>query len=156
MEDLLKSYYRETERTTDMIYLATNFHVIVDPSITYSTDDSLNHEIWNNTYSDDEDLFYRAKAMRETEPGDIFTYIGKWISFQERYSEVLPTIPVYSNMYFDFMNENLQNYWIKGQVTWSQAILPAYFALEDYDAASRQAAMEETEEAGDEDLEDFE
>ena len=156
MEDLLKSYYRQTERTTDMIYLATNFHVIVDPSITYSTDDTLNHEIWNNTYSDDEDLFYRAKSMRETEPGDIFSYVGKWISFQERYNEVLPTIPVYSNIYFDFLNENLQNYYITGQVTWSQAILPAYFALEDYDAASRQAAMEETEEAGDEDLEDFE
>ncbi|MBQ6515075.1 MAG: hypothetical protein IJI09_10170 [Clostridia bacterium] len=156
MEDLLKSYYRQTERTTDMIYLATNFHVIVDPSITYSTDDTLNHEIWNNTYSDDEDLFYRAKSMRETEPGDIFSYVGKWISFQERYNEVLPTIPVYSNIYFDFLNENLQNYYITGQVTWSQAILPAYFALEDYDAASRQAALEDTEEAGDEDFEDFE
>ena len=134
MEDLLKSYYRQTERTTDMIYLATNFHVIVDPSITYSTDDTLNHEIWNNTYSDDEDLFYRAKTMRQTEPGDIFTYVGRWIAFQERYSEVLPTIPIYSNIYFDFFNKNLQNYWITGQVTWSQAILPAYFALEDYDA----------------------
>ena len=156
MEDLLKSYYRQTERTTDMIYLATNFHVIVDPSITYSTDDTLNHEIWNNTYSDDEDLFYRAKSMRETEPGDIFSYVGKWISFQERYNEVLPTIPVYSNIYFDFLNENLQNYYITGQVTWSQAILPAYFALEDYDAASRQAAQEDAEEAGDDDLEDLE
>ena len=156
MEDLLKSYYRQTERTTDMIYLATNFHVIVDPSITYSTDDTLNHEIWNNTYSDDEDLFYRAKSMRETEPGDIFSYVGKWISFQERYNEVLPTIPVYSNIYFDFLNENLQNYYITGQVTWSQAILPAYFALEDYDAASRQAALEDTEEAGAEDFEDLE
>ena len=55
----------------------------------------------------------------------------------------------------DFLNKNLQNYWITGQVTWSQAILPAYFALEDFDAASRQAttAAEEEEEAGDEDLE---
>ena len=154
MEDLLKSYYRQTERTTDMIYLATNFHVIVDPSITYSTDDTLNHEIWNNTYSDDEDLFYRAKSMRETEPGDVFSYVGKWISFQERYNTVLPTIPIYSNLYFDFLNENLQNYWITGQVTWSQAILPAYFALEDYDAASRQAAQED-EEAEDDDFDDF-
>ena len=43
MELLLKRYYREEERTTDMIYLATNFHVIVDPAITYSTDTSANH-----------------------------------------------------------------------------------------------------------------
>lgn len=153
MEDLLKSYYRQTERTTDMIYLATNFHVIVDPSITYSTDKTKNHEIWNNTYSDDEDLWYRAVNMRKTEPGDVFEYVSKWVSFQERYNEVLPTIPIYSNIYFDFLNSNLQNYWITGQVTWSQAILPAYFALEDYDAAARQAAEEE--EGGDEDFEDF-
>lgn len=130
MEELLKSYYRQKERTTDMIYLATNFHVIVDPSITYSTDNTKNHEIWNNTYSDDEELWIDAKAMRRTEPGDVFEYVSKWVTFQERYNEVLPTIPIYSNIYFDFFNEYLQNYYITGQVTWSQAILPAYFALE--------------------------
>ena len=140
MTELLKSYYRETERTTDMIYLATNFHVVVDPSITYSTDDTANHKIWNNTYSDDEDLYYRAVNMRKTEPGDIFEYVSKWVSFQERYNEVLPTIPIYSNIYYDFFNQYLQNYYITGQVTWSQAILPAYFALEDYD---KPAAAEE-------------
>ena len=152
MEDLLKSYYRQTERTTDMIYLATNFHVIVDPSITYSTDTTKNHEIWNNTYSDDEDLWYRAVNMRKTEPGDIFIYVSKWISFQQRYNEVLPTIPIYSNIYFDFFNQYLQNYFITGQVTWSQAILPAYFALESLEtpAAEETPSEEETET-----LEDF-
>ena len=148
MESLLTSYYRQTERTTDMIYLATNFHVIVDPSITYSTDKTKNHEIWNNTYSDDEQLWYLAKDMRETEPGDIFEYVSEWVKFQKRYNEVLPTIPIYSNIYHDFWNKYLQNYYITGQVTWSQAILPAYFALEDYDFLSRQA-MEEEEEGGD-------
>ena len=129
MESLLRSYYRETERTTDMIYLATNFHVIVDPSITYSTDDSVGHAVWNNTYSDDEELFILAKAMRETEPLDYFEYVGEWISFQKRYNEVLPTIPIYSNVYHDFFTEYLQNYEITAQVTWSQAILLAFFGL---------------------------
>ncbi len=127
MEELLKSYYREKERTTDMIYLATNFHVIVDPSITYSTDDTANHLIWNNTYSDDEDLYYRAVNMRKTDPKDIYDYVSKWISFQERYNEVLPTIPIYSNIYYDFYTSQLQNYWITAHVTWSQAILESYF-----------------------------
>ena len=145
MEDLLKSYYRQTERTTDMIYLATNFHVIVDPSITYSTDKTKNHEIWNNTYSDDEDLWYRAVNMRKTEPGDIFEYVSKWVSFQERYNEVLPTIPVYSNIYFDFFNEHLQNYFITGQVTWSQAILPAYFALENLETPAAETEEDDGE-----------
>ena len=145
MEQLLSSYYRQTERTTDMIYLATNFHVIVDPSITYSTDESLNHEIWNNTYSDDEDLYWRAVNMRKTDPLDVYDYVSKWVSFQERYNEVLPTIPIYSNIYFDFYTPMLQNYYITGQVTWSQAIILSYFG-EAYEAP-------ETEEGG-EDLDD--
>jgi ABC-type transport system substrate-binding protein len=151
MTQLLQSYYRQVERTTDMIYLATNFHVIVDPSITYSTDSSLNHKIWNNTYSDDELLWNDAVNMRKTEPGDIFEYVSKWVAFQQRYNEVLPTIPIYSNIYFDFFNQYLQNYYITGQVTWSQAILPAYFALESYENVPE----EETEEEGGEELESF-
>ena len=145
MTELLQSYYRQTERTTDMIYLATNFHVIVDPSITYSTDTTKNHQIWNNTYSDDEELWIDAKNMRKTEPGDVFEYVSKWVTFQERYNEVLPTIPIYSNIYFDFFNPYLQNYYITGQVTWSQAILPAYFALESYETVAEEPAEGEEE-----------
>ena len=130
METLLASYYRETERTTDMIYLATNFHVVVDPAITYSTDTSDNHQLWNNTYSDDEDLWNRAVNMRKTDPKDIYDYVAKWVSFQERYNEVLPAIPVYSNIYFDFFSSQLQNYYITAHATWSQAILESYFAEE--------------------------
>ena len=132
MEELLKSYYREKDRTTDMIYLATNFHVIVDPAITYSTDPTPTHQIWNNTYSDDEDLWYRAVNMRKTDPRDVYNYVAKWISFQERYNEVLPTIPIYSNIYFDFYTSQLQNYWITAHVTWTQAILEAYFGAENF------------------------
>ncbi len=155
MELLLKRYYREEERTTDMIYLATNFHVVVDPSITYSTDTSVHHEIWNNTYSDDEDLWNRAVNMRKTDPRDVYDYVTKWIAFQERYNEVLPTIPLYSNIYFDFYTSQLQNYWITGHVTWTQAILEAYFgeALPEEEAAegedSPEADGEEVMEFGD-------
>lgn len=129
MESLLRSYYREAPRTTDMIYLATNFHVIVDPSITYSTDDTVGHKVWNNTYSDDEALYEDAVAMRKTEPGSYYEYVEKWMTFQERYNTVLPTIPIYSNIYYDFYSPYLQNYNITNNVTWSQAILPAYFGL---------------------------
>ncbi len=127
MEELLASYYRETERTTDMIYMGTNFHSVVDPSITYSADTTPAHEIWNNTFSDDEELYELAVDMRRTQPGDIYGYVVKWIRFQERYNEVLPTIPVYSNIYFDFYVPELQNYIITAHVTWSQAIVESLF-----------------------------
>ena len=141
MQELLDSYYRQAERTTDMIYLATNFHIMVDPSITYSTDKTLNHKIWNNTYSDDEELWHRAVDMRRTDPMDVFGYVAKWVSFQERYNEVLPTIPIYSNIYYDFYSEELQNYHVTGAVTWSQAILQAYFG--DPNAPAEEKAAEE-------------
>ncbi len=144
MEELLKSYYREKDRTTDMIYLATNFHVVVDPSITYSTDKTANHLIWNNTYSDDEDLYWRAVNLRRTDQQDVYDYVSKWISFQERYNEVLPTIPIYSNIYFDFYTSQLQNYWITAHVTWTQAILESYFGED--------IPEEESEAAGDDEL----
>ena len=134
MEELLKAYYREKDRTTDMIYLATNFHVVVDPSITYSTDSTANHLIWNNTYSDDEDLYWRAVNMRRTDPADVYDYVVKWISFQERYNEVLPAIPIYSNIYYDFYNEQLRNYNITAHVTWSQAILQAIWGEDQADS----------------------
>lgn len=74
MQELFCSYYRETERTTDMIYLATNFHVIVDPAITCSADATPGHLVWNNTYSDDEELYERAVDMRKTPPGAVYDY----------------------------------------------------------------------------------
>ena len=143
MEELLRYYYREKERTTDMIYLATNFHVIVDPSITYSTDDTVGHLVWNNTYSDDKALYDDAVAMRKTEPGAYYEYVEKWMTFQERYNTVLPTIPIYSNIYYDFYSNYLQNYNITNNVTWSQAILAAYFGLPE---------VEEEPEEGEEEL----
>ncbi len=127
MADLLKQYYREEERTADMIYLATNFHVLYDPSITYSTDTSLNHASWNVVYSDDEELWNRAVDMRKTYPEDVFGYVRKWIAFQERFNEVLPMIPVYSNIYYDFYTKELVNYNITAHLTWSQAILDAVY-----------------------------
>jgi len=133
METLLRSYYREAPRTTDMIYLATNFHVIVDPSITYSMDNTVGHKVWNNTYSDDEALWQAAVNMRKTEPGDYYEYVSKWMTFQERYNIVLPAIPIYSNVYWDFWIPELQNYNIVNNVTWSQAILAAYFGLPEED-----------------------
>ena len=104
---------------------------VIPSIITYSIEDvdTLGHAVWNNTYSDDEELYKLAVSMRQTEPGDIYGYVSKWMDFQDRYNEVLPTIPIYSNIYFDFYNEYLQNYEITAQVTWTQAILLAYFGL---------------------------
>ncbi len=85
--------------------------------------------------------------MRKTDPIDVYDYVTKWISFQERYNEVLPAIPLYSNVYFDFWMNQLQNYDVNGHVTWSQAILQAYFGPEeDVTFEDEEAELDDEEE----------
>ena len=66
--------------------------------------------------------------MRQTDPQDVYDYVTKWVAFQERYNEVLPAIPVYSNMYSDFWRPELTGYTLANHNTWTQAILKAAFA----------------------------
>ena len=66
--------------------------------------------------------------MRETEPGDVLTYMQKWIAFQERFNQSLPMLPIYSNIYFDFYTNTLHDYAISANATWGEAIVPSYLA----------------------------
>lgn len=123
MAELLTQYYRQDARDCDMIYLATNFSEVFDPTLTYAPVDGINS---NFSHLEDEKLYELALDMAKTEPGDILTYCQKWVAFQEYWAQVLPAIPVYSNAYFDFYSPLLQDYEISATATWSQAIVKAY------------------------------
>ena len=139
-QTLLSTYYRQTARDCDMIYLATNFDVVFDPSLTFRPEEEAELEetgeegiaeiqnTYNTTGINDERLYQLAVDMRKTEPGDTLSYCQKWIEFQKRFAEVLPMIPIYSNVYFDFFPRYLQNYNISENVTWSQAIVSAFLS----------------------------
>ncbi len=126
--DLLSAYYRQAERTTEIILMATNFNTVYDPAIMVSTDKSANHQLWNTMYTNDETLYRLAVNMRKTEPGDVYTYLSKWIAFEKRYNQVLPAIPLYSNTYYDFYTPQLNNYNILSHGTWAQAIIESYLS----------------------------
>ncbi|MBP3649476.1 MAG: ABC transporter substrate-binding protein [Clostridia bacterium] len=127
MTELLKQYYRQVERDCDMMYLATNFDVVFDPTLNFVPADG---DFIGSNYQaiNDEKLYELAKDMSMTEPGDVLTYCQKWVAFQEYWMEALPAIPVYSNAYFDFYTNTLQNYIISSSATWSQAIVDAYLS----------------------------
>lgn len=125
MSDILDQLYRRSERTVDMIYLATNFEVLYDPAVHFSHNDDGIPE-WSYTGLEDATLFQLADAMRHTEPNDYLTYVQRWLAFQEHFAELVPAIPIYSNMYFDIYRSDLQNYNIVPSVSWSQAIVPAW------------------------------
>ena len=83
---------------------------------------------WAYTNLIDKKLYDAAVAMRTTRPGDIAGYMKCWLSFQERFNDILPMIPIYGNYYFDFYTADLQHYDIGSNIAWSTAINTATLA----------------------------
>jgi len=125
--ELLDIYYRNVARECDMIYLASNFNTVFEPSAAFNPAEAYVGST-NRTGIVDQELYELAVAMRQTEPGDVLAYCQKWVAFQERWAEVLPAIPVYSNVYFDFYTSALHNYNVSANMTWAQAIVGAYLS----------------------------
>lgn len=138
MPALLDQLYRRGERTADLIYVATNFDVLYDAAVHFSPDEE-GAPIWSFTGLKDEALYEIADEMRHTEPTDYLTYIKHWLAFQERFAELLPAIPIYSNLYFDFYTNMLQNYNIASNVSWGQAIVPAWLGEPAEEPAAEEA-----------------
>lgn len=124
MQELLRLYYRQDARACHMIYLASNFETVFDPAQTFALD-TAHQGVNNRTGIHDAALYQLAVDMRKTEPGDVAGYVNKWVTFQEKFQEVVPMIPVYSNTYYDFYSANLQGYAITENTSWAYAILDA-------------------------------
>ena len=130
MDEVLDLYYRRKERSCQMIYLASNFDIVFDPSESFKPDTGTEKGIrqYNTTALSDDRLYELAVQLRRTKPGDVEGYCRKWLAFQERFTELLPMIPVYSNAYFDFFTRELQDYNITSSLNWGQAVIHAYLS----------------------------
>ena len=127
MDEMLKSFYRTEARDCDMMYIASNFGIVFDPTNTFRADGT-GVNMSNFSAINDPQLYGLAVSMRETEPGDLLTYCQKWVAFEERFQEIVPAIPLYSGVYFDFYPNVLQNYDINNNATWGEAVAEAYMA----------------------------
>ena len=124
-DDLFEQFYRLSEGRYDMYFLATNFDVLFDPSLNFiETEDG--HHVWKTSGLEDDELWKLTVDMRKTEPGDLLGYCTKWLQFQERFMEVLPILPMYSNVYFDFYPQVLHDYRITENISWPQTIVGSY------------------------------
>ena len=134
MSEILTEFYNPEYRVADMIFLASNFDTVFDPSAYFTevTDEETGEvsHVWINTGLADEELYNATVAMRETEPGDVLTYTQHWLDFQARFNEVLPMVPIYSNIYFDFYTDFLHDYNIQENISWSDAIVSSYMSDE--------------------------
>ena len=122
-DSVLPMYYGQQDRDYDMAWLASNFDVMFDPSPWFAPGAGT-----NTTGIQDQELYDLAAAMKKTEPGDLLTYCKKWVEFLKKFAEVEPMIPVYSNVYYDFYPDVLQNYLIMANISWSEAVVPSYLS----------------------------
>lgn len=123
---VLNQYYRLEEREYDMFFLATNFADVFDPTRIVSSAES-DQGVNNTTGIADEKLYRLAVDMARVKPLEFVTYLEKWQAFQEYYNEVLPTVPIYSDVYADFIGPRLTNFHITDYANWATAILYANF-----------------------------
>lgn len=142
--DVLADYYAPTDREFDMVLLATNFGSVFDPSLAFGGDPA---------GLADPVLEEKALAMRSTDPGDYLAYAQRWLDFQEAWNERLPLLPLYSNVYFDFYVQELENYLPNWTGGWAEAIVSAYTTEEApiwLQVRQAEATEEAEAEAGDE------
>ena len=118
----IQDYYSGLGEGIDMVFLGENFSDVFDPEVFRTEGDS---EIART----DRELYEMSLEMLRTEPGDAVEFLSRWVRLQERISETLPLIPLYSNMYFDFYTCELHDYEVARKTSWADAVLTSYMSL---------------------------
>lgn len=133
--ELLEYYYQpNTEDIPDgrggyqMFNLATNFTGVFDPRFYYHTDDKYLGGVNNNSGLQDEILTELANKMLNLDGSQTEEYGEYWFQWQQRWNELLPTVPLYSNEYFDFFLPKLQGFEADSLYSWYWAIIEATVA----------------------------
>ena len=119
--------YSAGERAYDMYFLGSNFSKVFDPSVIFNADER-NTSVSDLTRVADQQLFDKALAMRSVRAGDAAGYFDAWCAFQTRFGEVMPLLPLYSNLYADLGGSRLMAYSLVGRRDWTEAILYASLA----------------------------
>lgn len=88
----------------NMFNLATNFSAIYDMKASYE----IGHP-YNSFKTQDEELQKLASDMLKVESDDPDKFLELWLAFIKRWNEYLPALPLYSNQYFDFYNNKIDN-----------------------------------------------
>jgi peptide/nickel transport system substrate-binding protein len=91
----------------------------------YYRPDPADFGTWNGNWIIDHTLNDITQDMAITTPGDKASFFAKWMEFVKHYNAVLPSIPLYSDIYFDFFNEKLIGYRRTALYPWHQSMLRA-------------------------------
>lgn len=93
----------EEELIFSTMSMGTGFTAVFDPYFTFHSD---MYEITLQGGVRDAQLDDAIERMRNTDPTDIEGFLDGWLDFVVRFNEVLPTFPLYNNIWIDFYNED--------------------------------------------------
>jgi len=119
--EMLEYYYRIRPRTFDMFFMGSNFLEVFDPYFDYHTAEAFQGLV-NTSGLRDEELMMLALDMRTTPAAETHLYALKWLAFQRRWVELMPLAPLYTNIYFDFFTDKLQDYSVAQNMSWALSI----------------------------------
>ena len=134
--DLLNYMYRDSSvgeqygvKTYGMYNLATNFTAAYDQSFNFVTAES-NPEYYaqgyNSNFTDSKELDdLSMKMVYGVEAGDDEAYLATWVDFIDAWNEYLPEVPLYSNVYYDVMNDKIDNLECNALFDFQQAVVYA-------------------------------
>ncbi len=134
--ELLNYMYRDASQgdkygvpTYCMYNLASNFLPEYDQSYSFTLDPAMVAEGYNTDFIFDEQLDKLSMDMvYGVEAGDDDAYLDLWKQFIKRWNELLPEVPLYSNIYISVYPDWLENYNQDSYWDFNQAILYATIA----------------------------
>ena len=103
--ELIQNYEQQKKNDFNMYNMGIGFTAIYNPEFTYAIGNSQNH----NRISDEE-LAKLAKNLNLVDPSDTEEYLNRFVAFQQRWNELVPDLPLYSNEYHDFFTSKLKGY----------------------------------------------
>ena len=135
-DELLNYMYRDASQgekygvpTYGMFNLASNFTPAYDQAYSYSNREDLVAQGWNTDFILDDQLATAAWDMvYGVESGDYDSYLKLWQDFIMRWNELLPQLPLYSNIYFTVFPEWVEGYEESSLWGFEQAVLYASIA----------------------------
>jgi peptide/nickel transport system substrate-binding protein len=109
----------------NMVSRGATFATAHSPWLAYDPDPAaMPHP--NSNFISDQKLYDLAMALRNTAPGDNETYFERWLEYVVYFNEILPDLPLYSDIWYTFFPNNLHNFLTCSVYPWSSAILRSW------------------------------
>ena len=103
--ELIQNYQQSKKNDFNMYNMGVGFSAIYNPEFVFAIGNPQN----TNRISDKE-LAKLAKNLNIVDPSNEDEYLNRFVAFQQKWNELLPDLPLYSNEYHDFFNSKLKGY----------------------------------------------